>query len=151
MTSLAIAQTASPELVSSTGDSFKNTNYGLDWSIGECVTATHSSGSYIITQGFHQNSYVVTAVEDFAKNINITVYPNPTSDFISLYFPRSERFGNVKLTVTDLNGKILQQAKVTSNKKQLNFSDYINGVYFLYVKQKNKLIKSFKIIKKQLI
>ena len=143
----AIGQTVGPELVSSAGESFNNTSYQLDWSIGECVTATYSNGSYLITQGFHQNSYVITAVEDLAKDINITVYPNPTSDFISLRFSTTEILRNVKLTVTDISGKLLQQSKVTSDQEQLNFSNYAKGVYFLNVKRENHLIKSFKIIK----
>ena len=80
----ANAQTASPELVSSSGDSFNNTSYQLDWSIGECITQTQSADDYVITQGFHQNSYVVTSVEDLRADIYMSVYPNPTTDFISL-------------------------------------------------------------------
>ena len=53
MTSLAMSQTASLELVSSSGDSFNNTSYQLDWSIGECITAWQAAGAYVITQGFH--------------------------------------------------------------------------------------------------
>ncbi len=146
MTSLAMSQTASPELVSSAGESFNNSTYQLNWSIGECVTATHSAGDYVITQGFHQNTYVITEVEDLATDIKISIYPNPTTDLLTIDFPTSERLGNV-ITVTDINGKVLQQTEITTDKKQLNFSNYANGIYFLSVKQKNQLIKSFKIIK----
>ncbi len=147
------AQTASPELVSSAGDSFNNTSYQLDWSIGECLTATHTAGAYVLTQGFHQNSYQITSVKDLAKDINITVYPNPTSDFISLNFVKVQNFGKVSYTITNINGKILQQAEVTNDNEQLNFSNYANGVYFISVVQtehalsQQQLIKSFKIIK----
>ena len=146
ITNLANAQTASPELVSSAGESFNNASYQLDWSIGECITQTQSAGSYVITQGFHQNSYVVTAVEDLAKDINISVYPNPTADLLTVNLEASARPSSV-LTITDLNGKVLQQAEATADKEQLDFSNYANGVYFLSVKQGNQLIKSFKIIK----
>ena len=142
----AIAQTASPELVSSAGESFKNTGYQLDWSIGECVTATHSSGSYVITQGFHQNFYEITTVKDLAKDINITVYPNPTTNFLTVNLEASARPLSV-LTITDINGKILQHSEVTNDQEQLDFSNYANGIYFLDVKQNNQLIKSFRIIK----
>ena len=142
----ANAQTASPELVSSAGDSFNNTSYQLDWSIGECLTATHTAGAYVLMQGFHQNTYVITEVEDLAKDINITVYPNPTIDLLTVNLEASARPSSV-LTITDLNGKVLQQVAVTTDKEQLDFSNYATGVYFLSVKQENQLIKSFKIIK----
>ncbi len=140
------AQTASPELVSSSGDSFNNTSYQLDWSLGECITATHSAGNYVLTQGLHQNSYVITSVENLAKDINISVYPNPTTDLITIDLLSSAGHNNV-MTVTDINGKVLQQVEVINEVEQLSFSNYANGIYFLTIKQENQLIKSFKIIK----
>ncbi len=139
------AQTASPELVSSAGESFNNTSYQLDWSIGEGITATHSAGDYVITQGLHQGSYVITSVEDLALDINISVYPNPTTDLINL--TSFQNLTGLAVIVTNINGKILQQTEVINKVEQLNFSDYENGIYFLTIKQKNQLIKSFKIIK----
>ena len=148
---MAISQTASPELVSSAGDSFKNSTYQLDWSVGECVTTTHTAGSYTVTQGFHQSNYEVATLIDNLNNvaIDVKVYPNPTSDFIIVSFnnfPSSGGHGNV-LKITDINGKILLQEKINQQKKQLDFSSYSNGIYFLSVKQGNQLLKSFKIIK----
>lgn len=144
----ANAQTASPQLVSSAGDSFNNTSYRLDWSIGECVTETHSAGTYIITQGFHQNTYIITAVEDFKSEIEMSVYPNPTSDFISLIFAKVKNFGKVSYTVTDLSGKVLQYNDFANETEQIDFSTYANGTYLISISENNKQIKSFQIIKK---
>ncbi len=144
--SLAYSQTTNPELVSSAGESFNNSTYQICWSVGECVTATHLAEDYIITQGFHQNSYVITEVKNLATDINISVYPNPTKDLLTVNLEESARPSSV-LTVTDINGKVLQQAEITSDVEQLDFSNYSNGVYFLTLKQENQLIKSFKIIK----
>lgn len=143
---LAFSQTASPELISSSGDSFNNTSYQLDWSIGECITATHTAGDYVITQGFHHDSYIITLVEDLATDINITVYPNPTTDLLTVNFEASARPSSV-LIITDINGKVLLQENINETEKQLNFSVYTSGVYFLTVKQENQVIKNFKIIK----
>ena len=147
MTSLAMSQTASPELVSSAGDSFNNTSYQLDWSMGECVTATHSGGSYVITQGFHQNTYVVMTVENLRADINMSVFPNPTTDLVTIDFPSSEGYGNVKISVTDFSGKVLQTENFAGDIEQINFLNYAVGVYFISVLENNQLIKSFKIIK----
>jgi len=144
LTIITFGQTNEPELVSSAGDSFSNSIYRIDWSIGECVTSTHSVGDYIITQGFHQNIFVITVVEDLETNINISVYPNPTSDFITIL---NEKPTSVSIELIDINGKVLLQEKNTKTEKQLDFSPYTRGVYFLILKQEEKLIKSFKIIK----
>ena len=148
LTIMAISQPASPELVSSAGDSFNNTSYQLDWSIGECVTLTHSAGTYVITQGFHQDSYKITTSIDnlYGSEINITVYPNPTTNLVCLQV-ESSKAESLQYILSDINGKILQNAEVLNNIVQLNFSTYTSGVYFLIVKQENQLIKSFKIIK----
>jgi len=146
MTSMAISQTASPELVSSSGDSFNNTSYQLDWSVGECVTATHSAGDYVITQGFHQNTYVITSVEDLRPEIEMTVYPNPTSDFISLKV-ESSKVEDLQYSITDFSGKVLQTENFAGDIEQINFSSYANGTYLISISQNNQLIKSFQIIK----
>ncbi len=148
---LAKSQTINSEVISSGGDSYINTNYQLDWSIGECLTNTLQSGSYLLTQGFHQSNYEITAVKGLSNSEkNIIVYPNPTKDFISLYYKNFSANKNLEtiFTITNVKGKILQTQKLNSNMKQINFAAYAHGIYFLTVKQKNQLIKSFKIIKK---
>ena len=143
----ANAQTASPELVSSAGDSFNNTSYQLDWSVGECLTATHSSGSYVLTQGLHQSSYNITAVEDLRSEIEMTVSPNPTSDLVSLKV-ESLQVESMQYTITDLSGKVLANGEILSTLQTLNFTNYSAGTYLISVSQNNQLIKSFQIIKK---
>ena len=142
----ANAQTASLELVSSSGDSFNNTSYQLDWSIGECITGTQSAGDYVITQGLHQGNYVVTSVEDLRLDILMSVYPNPTTDFISLK-AESSKVEGMQYTITDFSGKVLQTAHFVGDIEQLNFTNYAVGTYFISVMENNQLIKSFKIIK----
>ena len=143
----ATAQTASLELVSSAGNSFSNTSYQLDWSIGECVSSTHSAGDYVITQGLHQSSYVVTLVEDLRADIQMSVYPNPTTDFVSLKV-ESSKIEGMQYTITDFSGRVLQTENFAEVIEQINFSNYAAGTYFISVVENNQLIKSFKIIKK---
>ena len=146
---LVMAQTATPELVSSSGDSFKNTTYQLDWSIGESVTETFSGGDFILTQGFHQSNYEIIGLENLNDDrISILVYPNPATDLISVEFKNSPFTGHIgDLIITDINGSILQSKTVLSNIEQFNFTYYAKGVYFIHLRQDNQSIKSFKIIK----
>ncbi len=141
------AQTAAPELVSTAGDSFSNANYQLDWSIGESFTATHSNGTNVLTQGFHQNTYEVLLVDDFQTAIDISVYPNPTTNFINLHVGDAP-FEQMQYTITDYAGKTIKKANLNTDTEQISFANYANGTYFLTVKQNNKLFKNFKIIKK---
>ena len=143
----ANAQTASPELVSSSGDSFNNTSYQLDWSIGECVTATHSAGDYVITLGFHQNTYNITSVVDLRADIEMSVFPNPTSDLINLKLTDFQNLSGLSYVITDISGKVLAKNKILSTSQTLNFTNYTDGTYLISITENNQLIKSFQIIK----
>ncbi len=144
---IAIGQSLDMKLISSSGDSFNNSSYQLDWSIGECVTATFVSPDFLITQGFHQNSYQIMSIEDLCVDIKIKVYPNPTTNFVTLKVENSKT-GNMQYTLTSVYGKTLEMKEITKNQERINFSDFTIGTYFISISENNKLIKTFKIIKK---
>ncbi len=142
------AQTASPLLVSTAGESFNNTSYQLDWSIGEIQTETYIASGQMLTQGFHQSSYFGTSIDQNPLlEFIISAFPNPTYDFISLNFDNVQNFGNVEYSITDLSGRVLQTKELKSDLEQISFSNYAVGTYFIIVQQNSKLVKSFKIIK----
>jgi len=149
-TTLAMSQTTYPKLISSGGESFKNTSFQMEWSIGEVITETLDGEGKTLTQGFHQSNYEITAIEENLNTIkSVKVYPNPTSDFISINFTNisnSDKIENI-LIITDINGKILCENKVVNQVEEIDFSDFTDGVYFLTIKQKNQTVNNFKIIK----
>jgi len=49
-----LAQSVSPEVVSSAGDYYENANVSLSWTLGEIATETYTNGNIILTQGFQQ-------------------------------------------------------------------------------------------------
>ena len=142
------AQSVTPELVSSSGGHYEGSSYQLDWSIGEVAVETYTGTTYTLSQGFHQNTYTVTAVKKLKfDNVEITAYPNPTSDFITI--KNSDKLQkDLTVEVADIQGKIYLIEKYTSDKKKVNFAKFSAGMYFLNVKLKGTTIKSFKIIKK---
>jgi hypothetical protein len=141
------AQTVSLELVSSVGDIFKITSYQLDWSIGELQTETYAQTGQILTQGFHQSNYTVTALEQLnGLQFEISAFPNPTMDLINLKIGISKIDG-LQYIIADISGNIFQKENITSSNQQIDFSNYSNGVYFITVLQNRKSCKSFKIIK----
>jgi len=150
LTIFLVSQTVNLELVTSSGESFRNTTYQLDWSIGESITKTHSAGNYILTQGFHHGHYEITAIDNLVDtDVNISVFPNPTSDFVSVKLQNlsTSEIPSGILFLTDLKGKVLLQEKMNKTEKQLDFSIFSPGIYFLSLKQENSLLKTFKIIK----
>lgn len=71
-------------------------------------------------------------------SFNISISPNPTSDFV--YFNKE----NLTAEIFDLTGRKLLQQKIKD--KQLNISNFSDGIYFLRVLDGNAE-KTFKIIK----
>jgi hypothetical protein len=143
---LTFAQSVSTDLISSSGESFSEAGYQLDWSVGECVTATFSNTDYMLMQGFHQGTWIITAVRDFKKEMLVSVFPNPTSDFINLKFenPYSDK---MQYVITDISGTVIGKNNINTSVQSINVSNLTAGTYFLTISENSKLIKSYKIIK----
>lgn len=142
----AYSQTVLQGLLSSSGDSFKNSKYNLDWSVSELQTETYYGEENILTQGFHQNNYLISTIEQLEKlPFEISIFPNPTTDIITL---KAESSANeiLKYIITDIYYKTLLTNNI-EHVNHINFSNYKLGVYFISVSQNNKIVKSFKIIK----
>ncbi len=136
------------EFTSSTGDSFANTDFQADWLIGETSPQTGSPESSDVTQGFHQNYFVITSSNGTKRqDIQITSYPNPVTDKITLIENLSSDPQNGKVTVTDVQGKVWLQEEVSGTKNELNVENLPQGIYFVSVQFEDLLVKSFKFVK----
>ena len=149
LTNVGFAQSFSKELISSNGNSIKSGNYILTWSVGENCTELLDGSPYFLTQGFHQGKFTITPIIEHSQCVNlIKVFPNPTSEILSVEFTTPEIFTNNKYQIQLIgsDGKILlyKQSVVQSN--QLNLESFKSGIYFLKVF--NSLYQqTFKIIK----
>ena len=76
------------------------------------------------------------------NNFNISVYPNPTTDYLNIKISASASFN---VNIYDLNGKLLKSEK---NNTSIQIQDLTNGLYIVEIvdlESDNKIIK--KIIK----
>ena len=133
------------ELIGTSGDSFKNENYQIDWSIGEVAVETYTNESNVLTQGLHQSIYTVLAVEDNAIKLNMSVYPNPVTDIVNI---KAKNLNDYQLILSDVNGKQLLVKQVSNASSLLDLSNYRRATYYLSINQNGKLLKTYKIIKK---
>ena len=126
------AQTNFPELVSSSGNHFENSSFQMDWSIGEIAIETYAQGSFTLTQGLHQNTYTVTAINDLPLfDVNITAYPNPASDFITI--ENSEDLQKeLAIEISDIKGKVYLKEEFSDAKKQINLDAFFGNLFFEY-------------------
>jgi hypothetical protein len=75
------------EAISTSGETNVTNTVTLSWTLGEIVTETgyRSEGESSLTQGFQQGKLTVTAIKEKENsNMNISVLPNPTSDYLNI-------------------------------------------------------------------
>jgi hypothetical protein len=114
------------------------------------VYNTHTGTNVSVTEGVQQpyEISVVTAIEE-ANGINLSVaaYPNPTIDYLTLNIEEFE-LSKLSYQLYDMQGKLLQNEKITGNQTSIVMSNLVPTTYIVKVIQDNKGIKTFIIIKK---
>lgn len=87
------------------------------------------------------------AVEDVQKNNGITVFPNPTSGFITIQNTKNNSLKDVE--VYNASGLLIKNFNLNNgfNKASLDMSQLTNGVYILKVKSETES-NTVKVIKK---
>ncbi|MEP1489458.1 MAG: carbohydrate-binding protein [Algibacter sp.] len=83
--------------------------------------------------------------EEFDKNNDISIYPNPVSNNVTVLMPNS-KFN--EYTIFDISGRINRKGVITSNMQELNLdlSNFSKGIYLISLKG-NQLTKTFKLVK----
>ena len=122
----------------------------LSYTVGQTVyTTEQGTNGNSIAQGVQQPyeiSEVVGIPEADGINLNVSAYPNPTADNLSVKVA-NYKTANLQYVVFDTNGKLLQTVKATGNVTQIEISNLPPATYFLKVLENRKEIKVFKIIK----
>lgn len=127
------AQSSSPEIVSSAGETYQGSSMQIDWTLGELAIITVQNSFNQISQGFHQPNYMITSVNELPQKIGtIEVYPNPTFDRIEMKL-NFEQSRDVKIQLIDINGRLIWSMKQTGNQieQEKDIRNLSNGKYFL--------------------
>jgi len=136
--------------VNATGGNASGSGGTVSYSVGQVVYTTNTETNGSVAQGVHQPFEIslVTGLEE-AKGISfsVSVYPNPTTDYLTLEVKEFE-LSTLTFQMYDMNGKFLQREKITYNQTSIVTSNLMPATYFVKVSQGNKAVKTFKIIKK---
>lgn len=131
--------------VSSGGDA-SGSGGTVSYSIGQ-IDYTHQQGTTgSINQGVQQPFEFYPHVGmDENSFVEVTLFPNPTNEFIILKF---ENFTNdLSYSLYDMNGKIVSSGNVESSETQIDMRAFAKGHYNLAIKNQANDIQSIKIIK----
>jgi hypothetical protein len=137
------------ESVNTTGGNALGSGGSASYSVGQVVYTTNTGTNGSVVQGVQQpfDISVVTGIDE-AKDIHLVVsaYPNPTTDYLTLKVENYDK-ENLSYQLFDLQGKLLENKKVTGNETSIVMSNLLPATYFVKVIQGNKEVKTFKIIK----
>jgi hypothetical protein len=140
------AQT-SHQVLSATGGDASGSGGTVAFSVGQIVYTTSTGTTGSVAQGVEQ-AYEISSVgiKETALNISLSVFPNPTSDFLTL---KVQDYNNEALSynLLDEQGKLVLNEQITTQDTQIAMSTLARGSYFINIVQANKKIQTFKIIK----
>lgn len=144
------AQSVSPQVIATAGNYSENGGISLSWTLGEPVIETATGTGVILTQGFQQPDYNIVVVEHIpASNLDVNVFPNPTSGNLQIEWTGSIQTPAV-ISLYDMNGKELLVSKVTTSNQTgiLNLTEYANAQYVLKIVAKDvNFSKEYRIVK----
>jgi hypothetical protein len=135
------------QVVATSGGTLGNSNGSMSYTIGEGVAATLSKGNTTLTQGFHQTSIsVIPGPRLKETDFTISVYPNPTSDMVTVKVDKEDVSG-LHFQLFDMNGKLLKQEILLGRETAVSVNHLSNGIYLLRVQDGSRELRTFKIIK----
>ena len=134
------------------------------YSINEIQKLTFNSGNLVITpvtgtpdqvplQDLRYISFVDYVeidtgiyVKECETGHKITLYPNPVKDILELKIENGNLY-NVSYQIFNINGQLMSQSSIHANNTQIDMTPLSSAVYLLTVRQNDREIQTFKIVK----
>jgi hypothetical protein len=131
-----------------TGGDATGSGGSVSYSIGHVVYTTHSGTTGTMAQGV-QHAYeilITTGIEETYINLEVSAYPNPTTDFLHLKIENND-YQKLSYQLYDLQGRLLQSDVLTNHLTTINMENLPGSTYFLSVSRNQKILKTFQITK----
>ena len=124
-----------------------NNQFSLSYTIGEVITelGRDTINNVDLTQGFQQSYISIVSVEDHLIDIEINVYPNPAVDFLNVQIGDLTDVENYSLF--DMSGKLIENKPISSKQFKIGFQQVSMGTYFIVFLNKEKKLKTIKVLK----
>ena len=119
------------------------------YSVGQIVYTTNTGPNVSVAQGVQQPYEISSAQvkEDNYIKLEITAYPNPTANFLTLHVLGNAELSTLTFHLYDISGKIITSRKIISSTEIIGMENLPSAIYFLKVANNKKEVKTFKIIK----
>ena len=125
------------------------------YSLGQSGFRTHAGTNGSVAEGVQQpyEISIVTAIEGTEEiSLSVSIYPNPTADFLTLSMydevSASNDFSKYSYQLLGMNGKLLRDTRITDIQTSIAMSNLMPATYLLKVIKDNQEVKVFKVVKK---
>lgn len=139
-------------VVIASGSNASGSSGTIAYSIGQVFyTYIGSEMVYNVAQGIqHQEKEDVLAPPQLPETrTEIVVFPNPTTDIININMDIADlENDSPTYKIYDIRGRLLSGNSISRTTTQVNLNYLIPSIYLLVVYKGDKMLKSFKIIKK---
>lgn len=136
---------AQEAIITSGGDISSNSGK-ISYSVGQTFYTFDTGSNGAVLKGIQQPYEIFITLGEDESNINLRIFPNPTSNLLSLSIDSNNYIG-MSYQLIDINGRQLDENSITSSLTSVQLEQYPSSVYFLRVTRNQKHIKIFKIIK----
>lgn len=120
----------------------------VSYSVGQTFYHVQSDTSGEVRQGVQQpyEIYTVSINDETSIAISLSIYPNPTSDILTLDIKENIPL-QYKYLLFDAQGKLIDSNPISDKQTQLSFGVLPPGVYMLNIVNDKRVVKVFKIVK----
>jgi hypothetical protein len=128
------AQSVEQQTISSMG-TYSENGPSLSTTVGQPANKTLETSDVILTQGFQQTKVIISSVETPLpkEEIEATIYPNPSTDKISVKCSDELLNEHPTLVLRDMTGRLVVDRKMTSTVEIIDLQSLSEGYYLLSV------------------
>jgi hypothetical protein len=140
------AQTFERKVVSNNGKTLANNSAIIQQTLGQIAVKTFGNQSVTLNQGFQQSEINIVKTDDFLPSVELSFFPNPTTQIVNYKFTNGT-IEEASFSIYSINAEFIFSTPLQANGGEINLNNLPDGTYVLHLMSKNKINKSFKIIK----
>lgn len=133
-----ITVTYAQEAIPAAGGNASGNGGSVSYSVGQVLYTPITGNGGSVTQGVQQpyEIFVVTGIDEImGMSLSVLVYPNPTTDLLTLKAEAIEihSFRSLTYQLFDMNGRLLDSKRIVDSQTSIDMSQLSPGTYFLKV------------------
>ncbi|MBI1287996.1 MAG: T9SS type A sorting domain-containing protein [Flavobacteriales bacterium] len=142
------AEARSQESVNASGAELSGNTGTISYSIGQVVYHTTANSDASFSEGVQQpyEIYTVSGIDRPEIVLQLSAYPNPTIDVLNLSIGNYNQ-EELSFQLFDVAGKLVLTDAIVASNTQINMGPFAMATYYLTITDRQKPIKTFKIIK----